>query len=82
MEAPTVKITRVRVAIIPQHDVFHVMLSTEKGEYPQTLGSESEVRTYLEGVRAALSFFGFFLPMPEMAVSAMVEPSTMARFNS
>ncbi len=60
------KITRIQVYTSPMVDVFNVVIQDEAGTWGETFGSEVELKAFLRGVQAGLTFSGSIYVTPEI----------------
>lgn len=59
-----IEINRIRINLDPIHDVFNIVINGDDGEWRHTAGSEANIRTFLEGVRAGIAVMGGRLKEP------------------
>lgn len=64
---PEIKIKARMTRDDPPLAVYTVIIEDEKGEWPETYGSEELLRAYLKGVVAAARMYGgVFVTLPEI----------------
>lgn len=62
----TVRIRKFRARLCPCHDIYQVQLDTATGTWDHTAGSEHDLNSFLQGVKAGASLGGVFLTLPEL----------------
>ena len=75
-----IDVKRIRANTHPPHEFFNVVIKGIRGEWSETVGSEADLNTLLQGIRAGVGMMGGHMSVNDLHTQTFYSLSATADF--